>query len=219
MRRSLRTPSSTLPPETTTDRLAATDADRALVRRMAAGDESALGALHDRWSRLLHSLAFRFLHDGAEAEEVVEEAFWQAWKQAHRYEESRGAVGTWLMTIARSRALDRARARGRTREDALSSLGGLDVESVAPSTEGGSLDPARGAEEGERRGRVAGALAALPPEQRETILLAYFGGLSQTEIATRTGQPLGTVKTRTRLAMERLRHLLGALREEMPWGR
>src|SRR4051794_30088642 len=92
-------------------------ADRELLRRMAAGDEGALGELYDRWQPLLHSLAMQVLGDADDAEEVLEETFWQAWRQAGRYDESRGAVSTWLTTMVRSRALDRARARRRVKED------------------------------------------------------------------------------------------------------
>jgi RNA polymerase sigma-70 factor (ECF subfamily) len=194
------------------------DPDGDLLRRMAAADETALGALYDRWSPLVHSLALRLLGDRAEAEEVVEETFWQAWRQAARYEESRGAVSTWLITIARSRALDRLRARRRAREEAMAELPELDLD-ASGAIEERADDPHRSAEQAERRARVAAALATLPPEQRETIVLAYFGGLSQSEIAERTGLPLGTVKTRTRLAMEKLRDQLAALREGATWTR
>ncbi len=191
------------------------DAD--LVRRMAAGDEIALGVLYDRWVKLVHSLALHLLRDPREAEEVVEETFWQAWRQAERYDGARGAVSTWLTTIARSRALDRLRASRRAREEPWSALSAHDVEQLLPD-ESGSGDPQSAAEEGERRSRVRHALADLPPEQREVLELAYFGGLSQTEIAERTKQPLGTVKTRVRLALEKLRGRLTALREESPGG-
>ncbi len=191
------------------------DIDRDLIRRMASGDEGALGALYDRWVTLVHSLVLRLLADADEAEDVVEETFWQAWRQAERYEQERAAVSTWLTTIARSRALDRLRARRRRQEGAWSQLGLSDMEGItlpAPAAD----NPLVGAEQAERRALVAKALTALPPEQRETIELAYFGGLSQSEIAERTGQPLGTVKTRVRLAMEKLRESLSMLHEGAP---
>lgn len=185
---------------------------------MAAGDDAALGALYDRWSPLVHSLVQRLLDDRDEAEDVVEETFWQAWRQAARYEASRGAVSTWLITIARSRALDRLRARRRVREDPWSQL--ADSERARASVDdggGGSAgDPHHATEAAERRTLVAAALDALPREQGDIIRLAYFGGFSQSEIAERTGQPLGTVKTRTRLAMEKLRGLLSKLRDGAP---
>src|SRR5918912_2660756 len=188
------------------------DIDRYLIRLMASGDEGALGALYDRWVTLVHSLVLRLLADADEAEDVVEETFWQAWRQAERYEQERAAVYTWLTTIAGSRALDRLRARRRRQEEAWSQLGFSDVESITLSAPAAD-NPLAGAEQAERRAIVARALTALPPEQRETIELAYFGGLSQSEIAEQTGQPLGTVKTRVRLAMEKLRESLSMLRE------
>lgn len=180
--------------------------DLALVRRMAFGDEAALGELYDRWSGLVHALALRITRDADDAAEVVEDAFWQAWRQAERYEAGRGGVGAWLTTIARSRALDRLRARGRIREET--------VEVLPEPEAGGAGDPSAAAEIEERRRLVTAAVALLPPEQRQTVELAYFGGLSQSEIAETLGQPLGTVKTRARLALQKLRESLGTLREE-----
>jgi RNA polymerase sigma-70 factor (ECF subfamily) len=184
--------------------------ERELVARMSAGDEAALAQLYDRWSAAVYALVVHLVRDGDDAEDVVEEAFWQAWRQASRYEASRGEVGTWLLTIARSRSLDRLRARRRLREEPLTPVLLGDAEAAGA---GGSIeDPARRVELLERRDRVAGALRTLPAEQRQVLELAYFGGLSQTEIADRTGQPLGTVKTRTRLAAQKLRESLAALR-------
>ena len=199
------------PPKGGASTVPASDADRELVRRMASGDESALGVLYDRWSPLVHSLVLRLLHDSNEAEEIVEETFWQAWRQAGRYNDVRGAVSTWLTTIGRSRALDRIRAKRRVKEDPWSSFEPQEMADVARDSD--APDPQKGAENSERRTIVIAALRQLPREQRETIELAYFGGFSQTEIATLTGQPLGTVKTRVRLALEKLRERLGMLRE------
>jgi RNA polymerase sigma-70 factor (ECF subfamily) len=185
------------------------EADSALLRRMATGDEQALGTLYDRWHPLVHGVVLRILRQPDDVEDVVEEAFWQAWRQAERYDASRGSVQTWLLTIARSRALDRARSRKRLREEPLEGEGG-DVlgQQVAEG------DPGVDAEASERRSIVIAALAELPPEQREALELGYFGGLSQSEISERTGQPLGTIKTRMRLAMQKLRGRLQVLREE-----
>lgn len=191
-------------------RVDTTDVD--LLTRMAMGEETALGALYDRWSPLISSLAMHLLRDVSEVEEVVEETFWQAWRQAARYEAARGAVSTWLTTIARSRALDRLRARRRRQEEPWSGLSEHDRDAQVDSAPA-TGDPAAMAESSERRRLVLAALEALPPEQREVIELAYFGGLSQSEIADKTGQPLGTVKTRVRLAMEKLREPLAVLRE------
>jgi RNA polymerase sigma-70 factor (ECF subfamily) len=184
--------------------------DGALVRRMAAGDEKALGLLYDRWSPLLHSVARRIVADPDDAEEVLEEAFWQAWRQAGRYEEGRGGVSTWLTMIVRSRALDRVRARGRLREERWENI----PEPAAGDAEGASASPDAAAEQDEQRRLIAAAVAQLPPEQRETVELAYFRGLSQSEIAAKLGQPLGTVKTRARLALQKLRESLVVFREE-----
>jgi RNA polymerase sigma-70 factor (ECF subfamily) len=181
--------------------------DVALIRRMCDADETALGALYDRWVRSLYSLVFHLLKDADEAEDVVEETFWQAWRKASSYEPSRGAVSTWLLTIGRRRALDRLRARSRRREESMTQLGGLaDVASPIP-------DPLQATEGSERRSLVQAALRELPDEQREVLELGYFQGLSQTEIAEMTGQPLGTVKTRMRLAMQKLREPLSMYRE------
>jgi RNA polymerase sigma-70 factor (ECF subfamily) len=179
--------------------------DRRLLLRMAEGDETALGALYDRWSPLLYPFVLHIVGNADDAEELVEETFWQAWRQAERYEDSRGAVGTWLTMMARSRALDQVRARGRKREEPWETLG------PEPSADGPT--PLRETEAAEERALVRQALDRLPAEQREVLLMAYFGGLSQSEISERTGQPLGTVKTRMRLAMQKLREGLSVLRE------
>jgi RNA polymerase sigma-70 factor (ECF subfamily) len=184
------------------------DAD--LVARMRSGDERALGELYDRWEDSVRVCALSIVDEAAEAEDVVEDVFWQAWRQSARFDPDRGSVGAWLLTIARSRALDRARARRRSRETA-----GLDDleqsgSEAAMSPEG---DPLSYTERGERSRMVREALRELPSEQRESLELAYFEGLSQSEIAERTGHPLGTVKTRMRLAMQKLRDSLSALGE------
>jgi RNA polymerase sigma-70 factor, ECF subfamily len=187
-------------------------ADCELVRRMAAGDEAALGELHDRHATLLHSVVVRIVGDPSDAEEVLEETFWQAWRQAGRYEEGRGGISTWLVMMARSRALDRVRSRRRFREERWEELPepaklGADDDGLSPS-------PLDDAQADEVRRVVARAVATLPPEQRQTVELAYFRGMSQTEIAEATGQPLGTVKTRARLALQKLREALAVLRED-----
>ena len=183
--------------------------DEALVRRMAAGDDQALGALYDRWQSVVHGVVARMLRQADDVEDVVEETFWQAWRQASRFDRSRGAVQTWLLRIARSRALDRVRALRRRREEPLEGDDGQVV--VQQAAEG---DPGLDAEISERRRLVVAALSGLPAEQREALELGYFGGLSQSEIAERTGQPLGTVKTRMRLALQKLRSQLQVLGNE-----
>lgn len=187
------------------------DADAALLRRMAAGDEQALGALYDRWSSLVHSVVVRIVGDAGDAEELVEETFLQAWRQAGRYEGARGGVSTWLVVIARSRALDRVRLARHKRAAA--------AEPLESAESSGSLLPAddtplAAAEIAETRQIVHAALEKLPPDQRETLEMAYFRGMSQSEIAETTGQPLGTVKTRCRLGLQKLREALSILRED-----
>jgi RNA polymerase sigma-70 factor (ECF subfamily) len=180
--------------------------DVALMRRIVEADETALGALYDRWVRSLYSLVLHLLKDPDEAEDVVEETFWQAWRKADSYEPSRGAVSTWLLTIGRRKALDRLRARKRSKEDVIGDNRAFaDLPSNAP-------DPASEVEGSELREQVRTALNELPDEQREVLELGYFSGLSQSEIADATGQPLGTVKTRMRLAMQKLREPLSMYR-------
>jgi RNA polymerase sigma-70 factor (ECF subfamily) len=176
---------------------------------MSAGDDAALARLYDRWSPTVHALALHLVRDGDEAEDVLEDTFWQAWRQASRYDQTRGEVGTWLLTIARSRSLDRLRSRRRLREEPLTPVNSGDTTATDDTS---AENPAERLEMLERRNLVAEALRELPPEQRQVLEMAYFLGLSQTEIADRTGQPLGTVKTRTRLAAQKLRDSLSALR-------
>lgn len=176
--------------------------DVALIRRMVEADETALGALYDRWVRSLYSLVLHLLKDPDEAEDVVEETFWQAWKKAGSYEPSKGAVSTWLLTIGRRKALDRLRAKKRNREEP------IENDRTFADLPSASADPSAEAEGSELRENVRAALRELPPEQREVLELGYFSGMSQTEIAEATGQPLGTVKTRMRLAMQKLREPL-----------
>ena len=183
--------------------------DVALVRRMVEADETALGALYDRWVHSLYSLVLHLLNDPDEAEDVVEETFWQAWRKAGSYEPSKGAVSTWLLTIGRRKALDRLRSRKRSKEDPIQN--DRTFADYASSSPGPSDD----VETLELRESVRSALRELPEEQREVLELGYFKGLSQSEIADVTGQPLGTVKTRMRLAMQKLREPLSIHRGGM----
>lgn len=181
-----------------------------LLSRMADGDESALATLYDRWGEHVHTAAFWILKDSDEAEDVVEETFWQAWRSAKQYDERRASGLTWLMMIARSRALDRLRSLRRRAEWAAApaTTAVLLDEALSRRPEGPNLGDAR------RDVELASALGALPSEQRQAIELAFLGGLSHSEIAAQTAQPLGTVKTRIRLAMEKLRERLSLLRDE-----
>ncbi|MFS8084136.1 MAG: sigma-70 family RNA polymerase sigma factor [Acidobacteriota bacterium] len=169
------------------------------MRAVARGDETALAAIYDRYRLILFGLILRILHDRQEAEDILQEAFLQVWRRAADFDEARGRAFTWLVTIARSRALDRLRALGSRAKIA---------DEVAQSPRDDIGDAAEDALKSEQGTIVRQALAELPEEQRRTLVLAYFEGLTQTEIAARLGDPLGTVKTRMRSGMNRLRELL-----------
>jgi RNA polymerase sigma-70 factor, ECF subfamily len=181
--------------------------DTAIVHRMAVGEDAALGALYDRWADGVHALVIRIVRDDAEAEEVVEAVFWQAWQQASRFTGDRGTPAAWLLSMARSRALDRLRALRRRREDQPADESVLASEMTA-------TDPLAEMDAADRAARVSAAMQDLPAEQRQVLELAYFEGLSQTEIADQLDIPLGTIKTRARLGLRKLRDRLGELREE-----
>ncbi len=174
--------------------------DAELLRAVARGDEAALASIYDRYSSILLGLLLRILHSRAEAEDVLQEVFVQVWRRADSFDESRGRGFTWLVTLARSRAIDRLRALdSRSRAATASAAEASEIVSDA------SLDAFRA----EQREIVRAALAEIPEEQRRALLLAYFEGLTQSEIAARLGQPLGTVKTRMRSGLGKLRDLLG----------
>lgn len=206
-----------VPADSTPSRESDPEIDRALVYRMQSGDQRALSEFYDRWFPVVNALVLRMVKSASDVEDVVEETFWQAWRQADRFAAERGSVQTWLLTIARSRSLDRLRSLKRRREDSIDevappSVTTMPADSVLPPS---SSDPALAAELEERSVLVRAALSDLPREQREALELGYFGGLSQSEIAERTGQPLGTVKTRMRLALLKLRDRLALLREDV----
>jgi RNA polymerase sigma-70 factor (ECF subfamily) len=172
----------------------------ALIRSAAGGDQSALAGLYDATSRLVFGLVLRIVGDRPTAEEVLLDVYTQAWRQAANYDEERGAPLAWLMTIARSRAIDRLRSgKHEQYKEPLDAV--REISDTDPNPEQATVDS-------ERRRLVCSALEALPAEQREVVELAYYSGLSHSEIALRLGQPLGTVKTRTRLAMIKLRDML-----------
>jgi RNA polymerase sigma-70 factor, ECF subfamily len=183
-------------------------ADRDLVASAAAGDERAIASLYDRYGGVLYAVAYRIMGQRADAEEVVIEAFAQAWREAPRFEPGRGSVAGWLTMIARSRALDMVRARAR--RERITATAAADRPGVSPGMSDWRPDAGRALDDAERRARVKQALATLSPPQRQAIELAYFEGLSQSEIAERLQEPLGTVKTRVRLGMQKLRERLQA---------
>lgn len=181
-------------------------ADGELVARAAQGEERAIGTLYDRYGPVLYAVAYRIVGQRADAEEVVVEAFAQAWRDAPRFEAGRGSVAGWLTMIARSRALDLVRARGRRDRITASAAAERPDAPLAMGKVG--PDPGGALDHDERRRQVRQALETLSPPQRQAIELAYFEGLSQSEIAERLQEPLGTVKTRVRLGMQKLRECL-----------
>jgi RNA polymerase sigma-70 factor (ECF subfamily) len=172
----------------------------ALITRIASGDQGALGDLYERTKKQVYGLALRILRNAATAEEVLTDVYLQVWRQASHYDARRGRPFTWLATIARSRALDRLRS-GKPEEQWPEEIEAADV--VAHSS---GIEEAVAANE--RRRIVIAALEALSTKEREVIELAYFSGLTQREMATQLGQPLGTVKTRVRRALTKLRETL-----------
>ena len=161
-------------------------------------------ALYARCAGRAFATVLHLLRSRADAEEVLQETFLEVWRRAREFDPERGGLETWVLTMARTRAIDRLRsvgAQARLVEGATKEA----LVSAAPP------EPSEVASQHEERARVEAAMRALPPEQREVVMLAYFEGLSQQEIAARTGTPLGTVKTRTRLALEKLATLLRAV--------
>ena len=175
-----------------------------LVSRIARGDQDALAALYDSTNRLLFGLILRVLNEQGAAEEVLMDVYTQVWKQAPTYDAGRGSPLAWLTTIARSRAIDRLRSGWQTQQRS-------EPLDVVTDKETSAFSPEEDSVYAERQRLVRKALAALSPEQREVIELAYYGGLSHSEIAEKLKQPLGTVKTRTRLGLMKLRDALTPL--------
>jgi RNA polymerase sigma-70 factor (ECF subfamily) len=184
------------------------DALAALVARAAKGDQTALTALYDETSALVYGLALRILRDQHAAEDVTIDVYAQVYRQVSSYDATRGTPSAWLVTLTRSRAIDRLRqeAQRREREEP------LEATMCMPSLSAG---PEESSATAELRRLVQRALALLPPEQRQVIELAYFSGLSHNEIAARLGQPLGTVKTRIRTGLMLLREDLRSLLTEV----
>jgi RNA polymerase sigma-70 factor (ECF subfamily) len=194
--------------------------DAALVRQVLGGSQDAFASLYDRHSDAVFAAAVRTSRDRGIAAEVVQETFLALWNRAELYDPARGALSSWLLTIARNRAVDHLRvAMRRDRAASFSSLGrdGVTDDSLVEWLTGagdlvGSAGPEVLPDEAltrkETRAAIDGAIASLAPSERSVILLAYDGGLTQAEIAVRLGWPLGTVKTRTRRALSRMREML-----------
>lgn len=194
--------------------------DAALVRQLAAGSEAALGTLYDRYGDAIFAAAYRLTSDRGAAEEVVQETFLTLWNRAELFDPNAGSLSAWLHTIGRNRAVDRLRAAGRrpqlvtltspTRDE-------NETQALERAMSGGTLmagatqpqGPEEAAAAADLRAAIRTAIAAMPDVERTVILLAYQEELSQTEIADRLDWPLGTVKTRTRRALLRLREVLG----------
>ena len=179
--------------------------DQALLERIAGRDAHALADLYDRFAPVALALAARILGDRSEAEDVLQVVFTRVWQEAGRYDPAKGSAASWLLAWVRNGAIDRLRRRDALRRAA------LHTADHAPS---GHVDDASHLDLSAERDRVARAVAELPPDQRQVIELAYFEGMSQTQIAQRLGEPLGTVKTRIRLGMNKLRQALPVLSGE-----
>ena len=173
--------------------------DEALLAQLARGDELALAELYDRFGRIAYGLAVKVLRDQALAEDAVQDAFLGAWRTAAAFDPTRGTASTWLMTLVHRRAVDLVRREDRRRTDV------LDDAPIAASETTDEQAAVR-----EERRRVQAALAQLPADQREALELAYYGGLTQSELAERLGVPLGTVKSRMFAGLGKLRDLLAA---------
>jgi len=171
--------------------------DAALIQKIVQRDESALAALYDRYASLLSSLLNRILRDTQASEEILQDVFYQLWRNAAQFDPARGSLPGWLAVIARNRAISRLRRRNPSEGDEL-----LETTVIVPA----NLENALAQQQ--LLGRVKGALENLSSEQRAAIELAYFEGLTHSEIASKTGDPLGTVKTRIRSAVESLKRNL-----------
>lgn len=178
--------------------------DDALMARVAAGDSTALAALYERHGRAAYALTVRILRSAEDAEDVLQEAFWRVWRRSATYQPGRGQFAPWLFGIVRNLCIDELRRR----QARPSSIGAGDDSIVLGELPDVNSDVHEEAWQRERRRAILHALNQLPADQRQAIELAYYGGLSQREIAEHLRNPLGTVKTRIRLAMQKLHDLL-----------
>lgn len=181
------------PDRTTVNRSEADD--MGLLTRIQSGDQEAMSALFDRYGTMVYSVALRVLKDTGEAEDVMQEIFVQVWKNPSAFVSGRGSLGGWLVVVARNRSIDMIRRRHPS-------------EPVESFTLPSSTDLAHEAERNLLLKKIRGAMLSLPDEQKQSVELAFFEGLSHSEIAEKTGDPLGTVKTRIRLALITIRKAL-----------
>jgi RNA polymerase sigma-70 factor (ECF subfamily) len=183
--------------------------ERQLVQQLQAGSEDALIALHTRYANLVYSVAYRVLEDSMAAEEVTQDTFMRLWKKAYTYDPTKGQFVAWLLTVTRRLAIDRLRSRGRS----IPQKGLLSIDEDPQLWE----NILTNGDQDMRRTLLA-AVRDLPPDQRELIELAYFYGMTHTDIAETRGIPLGTVKTRIRLGLQKLRLAWGDDRRTNPTG-
>lgn len=182
--------------------------DEELAARIAQGDREALGLVYDRYARVVFSVSLRLLNDRTVAEEITQEVFVNLWLRAGTYHADKGKFSTWLLSIAHNRAVDHLRRMRRE---------GKSVPLEGPEVERATLDPMDPAQESALladRQVVRRSVDQLPPQQREVLVLAYYHGLTQVEIANQLGAPLGTIKTRMRLGLLKLRDILRNLNRE-----
>lgn len=170
--------------------------DWSLLLRIREQDEAALSELYDRYSGLVYSQAYRILRDAGAAEEVLQDLFYQVWRTAEKFDASRGSLPGWLLVAARNRAISKLRGRSGRFEQPEENAVALSTSLESSSTQNLLLE------------KVRTVMDSLPPAQREAIEFAYFEGMSHSEIAEKTGEPLGTIKTRIRSAMEMLKKVL-----------
>jgi RNA polymerase sigma-70 factor (ECF subfamily) len=191
------------------DLVSLSDAD--LIGRAAEGDARALEVLYDRYSRVVFSFGLRIVGDPQLAEELLQEVFFRAWQQGGSFRSNKGSFITWLLSITHNMAIDEVRKRRRRPQKADSE----DPETVLAAVPDSGPDVEDEVWLGALRDTIEGAMASLPPAQRQAIEMAYFRGLTQREIAEQLGEPLGTIKTRMRLGMQKLRDQLEGNQEDL----
>src|SRR4051812_48973928 len=179
--------------------------DQEIVARVHAHDPNALDEVYQRYSRAVHSLAYRVVRDNAIAEDVTQEVFLKLWRQSESYNPERGALGSWLLSVAHNRAIDLIRRRRLREEYQLP-----ESQEIGDLIADGVVDPSEAAGIADTAASVRKALEQIPSSQRQAIEMAFFQGKTHVEISAELGEPLGTAKTRIRLGMRKLRSLLEA---------